>query len=118
MIAPFFSIVKIFIIPFDSNEQMYTYIVNQSNAYLRFVLDFFVRFNLKQIVDFQFVFRIPYESSYNLKCGFVAFILKIFHANKLVTMYCVVNPFTLQIVHQLENNNSEQIDTEHKTSNE
>lgn len=54
-----------------------------------------------------------------LKREFVAFILKqsiqnIANANKLLTMYCVANPFTSQI-EQRENNNKKQIDTQNKT---
>lgn len=54
-----------------------------------------------------------------LKREFVAFILKqsiqnIANANKLLTMYCVANPFTSQI-EQRGNNNNKQIDTQNKT---
>lgn len=80
------------------------HIVNQSNADSRFALGFFrLSFVTMAIVAFQFVFRISY-ASYHLNCEFVAFIPQTEHSKycmpiNLLTMYCVVNPFTVQIVH-------------------
>lgn len=121
-----FSIAMIFIPSFGySNEPKYSYrksIKCLFTIYAGFLFMLFGSIRCNFYVAFQFVFRISCASSntdWNANLSLLSpnRAFKIFHVNKLLTTYCVVNPFTLQIVRQLENNNNEQTDTPNKTSN-